>query len=153
MKMNLNEAKQRLAKNGLDIKPGKKTITRFLNDPNVNKLINKAIKFQNNFNSDLEDDEEPDDYDAFWASMDDSFFYKLEKVVNNYFKENKINIEVDGINVEVYTKDDSENSYRFYKFGGNWDNADYIETKQDTMIQSPLNFFKTIFYIATGIIE
>ena len=149
--MNLQEAKQILSKNGLNIKPARKTLTRFLNDPNVNKLLKQAIRFQKKFNSDLDDEDDPDAYDAFWSDMDDSFFYKLEKAVNMYFGENKITIDVDGIYVKVYTEDDSEYGYRFYTITGEWDNAGSMAPEQDAMIQTPLNFFKTIFFIAINL--
>ena len=137
--MNLQEAIQILSKNGLNIKPARKTLTSFLNDPNVNKLLKKAIRFQKKFN------------DAFWSDMDENFFYKLEKAVNEYFGENKITIDVDGNYVKVYTEDDSEYGYSFYTISGDWDNAGSIAPQQDAMIQTPLNFFKTIFFIAINL--
>ena len=154
--MNLSEAKQELREHGYSLlketrrmgmqrqvfKPTGGDFEDFMNDTKIKALYNSAVKEKKNSDKELiADGCDPDEYDAIWNYMDDSYYEKLEVAVNKFFGEEKINVYTKPSSIVVETEN---NEYEFDTSSGMWDNIDLGRGRQD-----PAEFFKTIFKIAT----
>ena len=155
-KMNLSEAKQELREHGYSLlketrrpgmqrqvfKPTGGDFEDFMNDTKIKVLYNSAVREKKNSDKELiADGNDPDEYDAIWNYMDDSYYEKLEVAVNKFFGEEKINVYTKPSSIVVETEN---NEYEFDTSSGMWDNIDLGTGRQD-----PAEFFKTIFMIAT----
>ena len=155
-KMNLSEAKQELREHGYSLlketrrpgmqrqvfKPTGGDFEDFMNDTKIKALYNSAVREKKNSDKELiADGNDPDEYDAIWNYMDDSYYEKLEVAVNKFFGEEKINVYTKPSSIVVETEN---NEYEFDTSSGMWDNIDLGTGRQD-----PAEFFKTIFMIAT----
>ena len=150
--MLFKEAKEILKENGFMLETRRLGMPRqvfketndfeaFMNDNKIKSLYNRAVKEKKNSDKELiADGNDPDEYDAIWNYMDDSYYEKLAVAVNRFFGEEKINVYTKPSSVVVET---NHNEYEFDTSSGKWDNIDLgIER------QTPVEFFKTIFTIA-----
>lgn len=113
----------------------------FMNDNKIKSLYNRAVKEKKNSDKELiADGNDPDEYDAIWNYMDDSYYEKLAAAVNRFFDEEKINVYTKPAAVVVET---DHNEYEFDTSSGKWD-----DVSLGTGRQTPDEFFKTIFTIA-----
>ena len=114
----------------------------FMNDNKIKSLYNSAVKAKKNSDKELiADGNDPDEYDAIWNDIDESYYDKLVNAVNGYFGEAMILIYHFPAEIVVETEN---NSYTFDLSAGQWDNVDLGKYRQD-----PDEFFKTIYKIAT----
>jgi hypothetical protein len=154
--MNLSEAKEELREHGYSLlketrrpgmqrqvfKPTGGDFEDFMNDTKIKALYNSAVREKKNSDKELiADGCDPDEYDAIWNYMDDSYYDKLEVAVNKFFGEEKINVYKKPSSIVVETEN---NEYEFDTSSGMWDNIDLGRGRQD-----PAEFFKSIFKIAT----
>ena len=150
--MLLKEAKEILKENGFIVETRRMGMPRqvfketndfetFMNDNKIKRLYNSAVREKKNSDKELiADGNDPDEYDAIWNYMDDSYYEKLAVAVNRFFGEEKINVYTKPAAVVVET---DHNEYEFDTCSGKWDNVSLgIER------QTPDEFFKTIFKIA-----
>jgi hypothetical protein len=112
-----------------------------MNDNKIKSLYNSAVREKKNSDKELiADGNDPDEYDAIWNYMDDSYYEKLAAAVNRFFGEEKINLYTKPSSVVVET---DHNEYEFDTCSGKWD-----DVSLGTGRQTPDEFFKTIFKIA-----
>lgn len=116
----------------------------FMNDNKIKSLYNRAVKEKRANDKELiADGNDPDEYDSIWNYMNDSdtYYEKLAAAVNRFFGEEKINVFTNPSSITVETEN---NEYEFDTCSGRWYNID-LGIKR----QTPAEFFKTIFNIAT----
>ena len=150
--MELNEAKEILKENGFIVETRRMGMPRqvfkqtndfeaFINDNKIKSLYNSAVREKKNSDKELiADGNDPDEYDAIWNYMDDSYYEKLAVAVNRFFGEEKINVYTKPAAVVVET---DHKEYEFDTCSGKWD-----DVSLGTGRQTPEEFFKTIFKIA-----
>ena len=151
--MLFKEAKEILKENGFMLETRRPGMQRqvfketndfeaFMNDNKIKSLYNSAVKAKKNSDKELiADGNDPDEYDAIWNDIDESYYDKLVNAVNGYFGEAMILIYHFPAEIVVETEN---NSYTFDLSAGQWDNVDLGKYRQD-----PDEFFKTIYKIAT----
>lgn len=114
----------------------------FMNDNKIKSLYNRAVKEKKTNDKDLiEGGNDPDEYDSIWNYMGDSYYEKLGAAVNTFLGEEKIDIYTRPSSIKVETDNDY---YEFDTCSGEWD-----DVSLGTERQNPIEFFKTIFKIAT----